>query len=185
MLADEINRAKLRDQIAAFERNESILRDEIVATLGTERPLGNEARNLAAPFVRWCNERGARYCPSKPATVAAFVLTEKMDADHLLRCLEAVAATHNEHRLANPVATAIVARALERVITVEPPRSWPKDDKAAFLLLPADIQSIIARRERERDRWLRHAQTDAAKKRQPDAAEKNVETKGTENAEAA
>src|SRR5205814_1372426 len=111
----------------------------------------NETRNLAAPFVRWCDARGVRHCPAKPATVAAFVLAEKMGTQNLLPCLAAITATHNEHRLANPVATAIVARALARTVTIDPPRAWPKDDKALFLLLPADIQSIIARRERERD----------------------------------
>ena len=83
MLAEEIARANRRDQIAAFERNEATLLDAITATLGAEETR-TDARNLALPFVRWCNARGVRYCPAKPATVAAFVLAEKMDTDHLL-----------------------------------------------------------------------------------------------------
>ena len=41
---------------------------------------------------------------------------------------------------------------------VEPPRSWPKADKALFVLLPDDVQAIISRRENQRDRELRRLQ---------------------------
>jgi len=41
---------------------------------------------------------------------------------------------------------------------VNPPRSWPKADKALFAGLPLAVQAVIARREAERDRELRRLQ---------------------------
>jgi hypothetical protein len=176
MLSDEIARAKQREQIAAFERNEANIAAGVIAVVGPESVAGNDERRLFAPFVKWCDAQGIRYCPAKPATVAAFVCAESLPPDRLLGTLAAIAQIHDEHRLSNPVATAIVSRALDRTITVEPPRSWPKADKAAFLFLPKQTQAIIARRERDRDRELRRLQS-AASKRQTDDAAKTVEPK--------
>jgi len=48
---------------------------------------------------------------------------------------------------------------------VDPPRSWGKEEKQRFLQLPRDLQLYYAEREKERDRVVRRAQTDAAEAR--------------------
>jgi hypothetical protein len=43
---------------------------------------------------------------------------------------------------------------------VEAPRSWPKADKALFAALPMAVQSVIARREAQRDKELQRLQNE-------------------------
>ena len=65
---------------------------------------------------------------------------------------------HDKWTLSNPVRTAIVRAALETIIKVDPPRSWPREDKVRFAQLDPDIRQIIETRERQRDVALRKLQ---------------------------
>jgi hypothetical protein len=47
---------------------------------------------------------------------------------------------------------------------VEPPQSWPEEDKAAFRALPREAQAVIARREGERERLLSQRSQELAEK---------------------
>jgi hypothetical protein len=48
--------------------------------------------------------------------------------------------------------------------SVEPPRSWTKDEKERFKSLPRETQEYLATREQERDRDIRRSQNEAADK---------------------
>jgi hypothetical protein len=55
--------------------------------------------------------------------------------------------------------------------SVEPPRSWTKEDKEAFKALPPDIQQRIAERERAREVEVRRGQNETAEARKAAQAE--------------
>jgi hypothetical protein len=174
-LAAGIDRAK----IAAFEQNEAALASALTAGVG-RYALDETTKRTVAPFVEWCNRNVVRYCAAKPATVAAFVFEyHKIGAsdDALMSVLEAIGKLHDAYQLANPVATDPVVRALDRTLKTEPPRSWPRDDKARFSQLPKAIQLVIERRERERDKWLRQTQAAAANEKKKPS---NTEAKKTD-----
>lgn len=63
----------------------------------------------------------------------------------------------------SPVLEALIAAKVADI--VDPPRSWGKEEKRRFLQLPRDLQLYYAEREKERDRVVRRAQTDAAEAR--------------------
>jgi hypothetical protein len=56
--------------------------------------------------------------------------------------------------------------------TIEPPRSWTKEEKAEFATYPRDAQEKIARREQERERAIRSSQNEAAEARKAAEAER-------------
>lgn len=62
--------------------------------------------------------------------------------------------------MASPVIEALVNARVQDLI--EPPRSWGKLEKIAFLRLPLDLQAFYAERERNRDREVRRCQNDRA-----------------------
>ena len=65
----------------------------------------------------------------------------------------------------NPVMQALMlARADDRLrqLRYEPPCSWTKEAKAAFLHLPPPIQIYYVAREKDRDRAVKGAQREAA-----------------------
>ena len=55
-------------------------------------------------------------------------------------------------------------RATERLqaLRYEPPSSWTKEAKVAFLNLPPDLQIFYVKREKDRDREVRRSQNEAA-----------------------
>jgi hypothetical protein len=70
------------------------------------------------------------------------------------------------------------------VVAVEPPRSWPKEWKLRFMLLPADLQAFIADHESKRDKEVRRCQAalDVARKKLEKA---NAKTEAASNQAAA
>jgi hypothetical protein len=58
--------------------------------------------------------------------------------------------------------TANLLIAMEETDPVEAPRSWKREDKAAFAALPRAIKEAIAHRETERDREVRRLQNATA-----------------------
>jgi hypothetical protein len=53
----------------------------------------------------------------------------------------------------------------EELPTIEPPRSWTKDEKERFQSLPRETQEYLAAREQERERDFRRSQNEAAEAR--------------------
>jgi len=180
MLQNELN--------AAFENGERILASGLPFEQ-PKTPLAADVLDRLNRFLAFTKETCCRACPARPSSVAAFVIHEHglgTPAQQILSLVEAIAAFHDHYGLAKPVATAIVRLALEEVIHIEPPRAWPKEEKAAFALLPPDIRNVIARRENERDAWLRRAQNKAAEERKASAngankSDGNIQKEGTNN----
>ena len=105
-----------------------------------------------------------RHAPAKPWCVAAFVLDQHKLGYEISDSLAAIERLHERFNLSNPVLTAIVGAAIERVIAIKPPRSWPKADQALLVTLPAQIRQPIEAREQERDAGLRRKQNELAEK---------------------
>jgi hypothetical protein len=53
----------------------------------------------------------------------------------------------------------------ENLPSIEPPRSWTKEQKDEFSGLPRHVQEIVAQREQEREATLRRSQNEAAEQR--------------------
>ncbi|MEH2508936.1 hypothetical protein V1291_000290 [Nitrobacteraceae bacterium AZCC 1564] len=119
---------------------------------------------VISAFAAWCEMMNVRSCPARPAVLAGFIvdLSASMPAADLVQAAADIADWHLLFGLANPAATPIVLAALDEIATVEPPRSWPKEQKHRFRALPHDLQVYIAKREKERDLALRRAQNTAA-----------------------
>ena len=158
MLIDELAKAKQREQIAAWDRAELALREQLNIP---KRELSADVRDRFIVLENWCAEKGVRKLPAKPWVVAAFILEQianGRDVQGCLALLAAIEAVHDSHNLSNPTATAIVRAALDTIVKAEPPRSWNKDERAAWALLPPEIRQAISRREYDRDKALRVAQ---------------------------
>jgi hypothetical protein len=186
-LLTEIQKAKLREQLALLDAGEKALATELALVLpAVQSELTPEQRELFQIFAAWCDQKACRKCPAKPWALAAFIIDQEklgVPAERILATIQAIEAAHDQHGLANPTATAVVRAAMDRILTVDPPRSWPKEDKAAFAMLPAGIREAISRRELQRDRDLRRRQNELAeeKKRLTNGADtKPVEHKEQE-----
>ncbi len=184
-LSEAIEQAKQREAIARWDAGEARLAAELPI-----RPhpieLSTDVRSCLDGFNRWAESKSARRAPAKPTTVAAFFLDQAAlgaSAQHLLAQADAIEKLHDKFGLANPVRTAVVREALDLIIKVDPPRSWPSEDKVLFATLDPVIRQIIAERERERDTAVRRAQNKAAKAATNGAATKvvHIEEKGQEN----
>jgi hypothetical protein len=180
-LAEQLEAAKRQAEVRKLDAG-----DERVATELAKRiqpfpvnELSADIRTRLDPFNKWASSRSARRCPAKPATVALFALEQAdmgVPAQHILAQLDAIEKLHDKFSLSNPVRTAIVQAALATIIKVDPPRSWPREDKVRFARLDPDIREIIAKRENDRDRELRRLQTKAAEaKRLLNGTEKLVQ----------
>ncbi len=86
-----------------------------------------------------------------------------MPSADLVQAAADIADWHLLFGLANPAATPIVLAALNEIATVEPPRSWPKEQTSiASARCHTICRSTSRSVEKERDRALRRAQNEAA-----------------------
>jgi hypothetical protein len=156
-LADEITRIRLNEGEAACAAELA----KIIGPIQIE--LTDRVQARLAAFAQWAADHSVRACPTKPASVAMWVLSHRhLGADAIMDMLAALDAIHSYHGLSTPTHTAIVCRALESAFKAEPPRSWKPAEKLLFAALPEAIKQIIGRRERDRERELRRAQNLAA-----------------------
>jgi hypothetical protein len=140
--------------------------------------LSDEMKALLVPYIRWCEIQRVRALPSRPTTIAAFLQGQKDRGIQPLETLLAIEALHLFAGYANPVATPVVRSMIEGA-PVDPPRSWSKVEKEEHQLLPLHMQTVIARREQDRERSLRTSQNKLAEERkrlQADAETKSAET---------
>jgi hypothetical protein len=164
VLADEIEKAKQREQIAAWDRGEAELRNG----LGLDIPKSQLSTDLLARmalFSEFCAERSCRKLPAKPHTVAAFVLDRASRGERVqvvLSLLAAIEAVHDNAGLSNPTKTQAVNAALATIVKAEPPRSWSKEERAEWARLPPGVRHAISRHEGDRDRELRRKQNEYA-----------------------
>jgi len=158
-LVDEIARAKAR----ALSDGDAKMAAEVATKLPIQVELGEDVRLRLQLFAQWCEGHSVRACPSRPTTIAQWVLDHgHLGADRVMAILAAIEAIHAHYGLANPTKTPIVSKALEQHFQSEAPRSWKADEKVLFEILPEAIKQIIGRRERDRERELRSCQNRAA-----------------------
>jgi hypothetical protein len=143
------------------------------------------ARHRAAPmFARWCDLRAASFCPASPAVVARFVSDcAALGISRLWPAVQDISRLHVSAGLADPTLGGAVAAAVSAVARIDPPRSWPDQQKLSFKLLPYDIQIFVAAHEQQREKALRRAQNDAAAARREIASRETSSTQPNEGAD--
>jgi hypothetical protein len=169
-----IEQAKRSDQIAAWTKAENAMADrltqgfELLAAQGKLSPdalaveLTPVESLLKQRFVEWCAENGVRNCPSRPSTVATFLLDQSLEHEQALAALSAIGKLHDKFGLPNPCATAAVRTVLQTKLPGEQPR-WKKHELEFWAALPADIRAVIALRENQRGTEVRRIQSELAK----------------------
>jgi hypothetical protein len=161
-----LERAKLDAQVADWERREFAMKTVLVRRLGGQPSFAGapETATAFATFRTWCEENGVRHCPARPEAVAQFVLDQApAGLEMVTDAVATISEIHSQQGLANPTATWMVAKALQRVGDIDPPRSWPKAFKRQFTELPVQLKRYIAQHDVERERVLRRAQNEAAR----------------------
>lgn len=114
-------------------------------------------------FERWCILNGHKPFGVSPAIVAQFVDDiAPMGIEQVWPAVQEVARMHTAHGLPDPTQSKDVAAAINAIAKIDPPRSWPAEEKLRFLTLPYDIQLIISKREADRDKQIRHMQNELA-----------------------
>lgn len=176
----EIERQRQAEQHKKYLANE-------VALLAKFAPLPaldiSPYREFFGPFLDFCAKRGVRHCPSRPATVAAYISDCAYRGEEFaIMAIEAIAALHEYHGHADPTRARIVDRELDKIVTVAPPPRWPQEYRAEFAKLPAPIRFIIKRREEDRDLWFQREQSRVAEARKkPNGESKSTEQRRTEH----
>lgn len=178
-LADDLARAKRLEQIKHLDAGEAVIKETVAAITPTIE-LNAADHELLRPYVNWTTSASVRAVPAKPFVVAAFALHLKAlgaTAERIMETLAAIQKLHDHNNLSSPVHTVITRSALDQIIVVEPPRSWPASEKVAFAELPADIKLAVGRRELERDTSVRRTHNLLAEERK--ALKRETETKPT------
>jgi hypothetical protein len=117
-------------------------------------------------FERWCAANKASPLPAAPKDVARFV--QDNAALGITRLWDAVCEISRAHYLiglADPTLGGPVSAALNVIAKIDPPRSWPKEQKFRFQQLPYDLQVYVAGREAQRDAEVRRAHNALQKER--------------------
>jgi hypothetical protein len=184
-----LENAKLAERTAVWQRNEAAMLAALKRQFG-DAPIEQTPAMVDAlsAFVNWCEAKGVRSFPAQPATVAQFILENAgLGIDVISEVVGHIADMHEAAGLANPVATWIVAEAMDRIDSgIEAPRSWPKEHKWRFYQLPCILRRYVFAHDRQRETTVRKAQSEAAKARQELTAIQNPveEANGTSHAAA-
>lgn len=122
-----------------------------------------------SPFGQWALAKRLPALPTLPSYVADFVSSSSMKLEDLIAATQEVSRLHTRNGLADPCTSQVTA-AFHAIAPIDPPRSWPKDQKACFAELPYGLQKYVAAHEDQRERAIRRAQNEAATARQQLAA---------------
>jgi len=164
MLVETLELVRAREQAEAWDKSEAQLATAL-STLLPKQELDGDIKDLFRPFMQWASSANVRHLPARPTTVASFIF-KQFDAgvkpDTILEQVSAIERLHDFFAFSNPVATSAARAALNEIVSIEVPRSWPKEEKAMFMHLPPQIRTIIADRERDRERALRRGQNELA-----------------------
>ncbi|MBR0756611.1 hypothetical protein JQ604_30915 [Bradyrhizobium jicamae] len=129
-------------------------------------------------FVRWCELRALSPFPAAPATVARFVADgAPIGIARLWPAVQEISRLHSSVGLADPTLGAAINSAISDIAGIDPPRSWPDDQKRRFRLLPYDMQAFVAAHDMRREKALRRAQNEAAAARRSLLAHQKAQSK--------
>lgn len=118
-------------------------------------------------FERWCMLNEAQPIPATPMVVARFVnAVAPWGMQKIWPMVQEISRAHYTIGLADPTLGGAVAAAINEIAKIDPPRSWPADEKRRFASLPYDLQIYLCEREKQRDKEVRRAQGEAAKAKQ-------------------
>ena len=114
-------------------------------------------------FERWCILNGHQPFGAAPAIVAQFVNDiAPMGIEQVWKAVQDVARMHSAHGLPDPTVNPCVAAAINEIAKIDPPRSWPDEEKRRFLTLPYDIQAWLSKRQAIDDALIRKIQRQLA-----------------------
>lgn len=129
---------------------------------------------MNAMFENWCFLQNRRAMPAAPADVAAFVATiALMGIDKVWPIVQEISRAHYMAGHADPTLSGPVAATVNNIAKIDPPRSWPKEQKFRFTQLPYDLQIYVAEHDRQREKTVRRALNEAANARNELAAVRN------------
>lgn len=183
----------MTDLVQAIDLAQQACEKRIAAEIPPTKPeLDSEGLMHLRHYAAWSKQRGVRFCPSKPSTIAAFIRSEAaigVPPAKLFAAMLAIEAMHDSANEANPVACAAPGAELIRIIDAEkkedmtsedraklaqdrtklaqvldvrPPLSWSKKEALLFNDLAAEVKEVIFRRDRQQRIVLRRAQNEAA-----------------------
>jgi len=114
-------------------------------------------------FERWCILNGHKPFGAAPAIVAQFVDDiASMGIEQVWEAVQEVARMHSAHGLPDPTQSKAVASAVNDITKIDPPRSWPDEEKHRFLTLPYPTQAYLAKRQVADDALIRKLQNELA-----------------------
>ncbi|MCP1758031.1 hypothetical protein [Bradyrhizobium elkanii] len=118
-------------------------------------------------FRAWCALMSHHHLPATPFVVASFIGDNGgLKPDELFAEVAAIDEQHQALGYAPPGRSDVALKAFDAVHPVEPPRSWPKEEKRRFLELPHDLQVYFAEHEDRREKEIKRAFSEAAAARQ-------------------
>jgi hypothetical protein len=144
------------------------LRDEFSVWASAHDAIVDSNPPSLQSFKNFCLANAVPFLPARPATVCAYVITEisrDAKAASIRQMVAAIDVLHDNNGFAPPGASSLVRFALGKLKPVDPPRSWTKDEMAMFTTLPAEIQSVIHRRDKDREKYVRNEQNKLAQER--------------------
>ena len=150
--------ARAAEAIAGLRERDNAVEDAVYREVPKPPPAA-----IPAAFSAWSEERGVSALPARPASVALYVLQNRhVGLSDLVELVDQIGAAHVATGMADPTTTYPVPAMLSKIAAINPPRSWPPEEKQRFLSLPYATQTYLCKREGERDREVRRAQNAAA-----------------------
>ena len=154
------------------------LRDDFAAWHTARGSDGDMNPPSLKPFTHFCMAHSVPHLPAKPATLAAFILSQIASGtkSELIRSLvSAIDVLHDRNGFSSPASTSLVRFALNKLRPVDPPRSWTAKEQAMFVALPEEIQGVISRKEKNRETDLRRRQNELAELKKEAKAKRQTE----------
>ena len=162
MTSSPVFQALVSHRLQEANQAEASFRTFVVAELG------NPPADIKPPadFALFCQNRGVVACPASPATVAAYVLSQREPKiGRLLEEIRAISSSHCSANLSDPVPTWCVTEALMKLMKPNVPQGWPENERAIFLTLPVDLQRYLIIREKNKDANLKRKFDELAEQR--------------------
>jgi hypothetical protein len=171
-MSSPVLKALVNAELQEAEQRARSISAAVAAQIGPPPDPGNG--RFPAEFAAWCESRGAETLPARPASIALFVLEiAGLGVDVLSRMVVEISQLHLRRGQADPTSGYPVSAALNHLAKIDPPRSWPMEQKARFTAQPYDLQKYVAAHEARREKEIRRAHNEAAKARQELASRKS------------
>lgn len=115
-------------------------------------------------FQKWCSLRGEQAIPASPTIIARFIKdVSALGIDRVWPAVLEISRAHYVITLPDPTLSFPVTTAINELSQIKPPRSWPDPEKARFLTLPYDIQSVLLKRQNDFDHEVKRLHREFAK----------------------